>query len=63
MKTMLSPPLAQLRGPLGDAPRTLVLVIGESTQQRGPYGLAAVIPRETTPELDALHKTDGYDRV
>ena len=37
-------------------PRTLVLVIGESTQ-RGRMSLYGY-PRETTPELDALHKTD-----
>lgn len=42
--------------PPGDAPRTLVLVIGESTQ-RGRMSLYGY-PRETTPELDALHKTD-----
>lgn len=40
----------------GNEPRTLVLVIGESTQ-RGRMSLYGY-PRETTPELDALHKTD-----
>ncbi|GJH75994.1 hypothetical protein ECZC06_55880 [Escherichia coli] len=50
------PPLGNLRDESGDGPRTLVLVIGESTQRErmSLYGY----PRETTPELDALHKTD-----
>ncbi|WLI76520.1 phosphoethanolamine transferase CptA [Kosakonia sp. H02] len=50
------PPLANLHDTSGDAPRTLVLVIGESTQ-RGHMSLYGY-PRETTPELDALHKSD-----
>lgn len=50
------PPLANFKDHSGDAPRTLVLVIGESTQ-RGRMSLYGY-PRETTPELDALHKTD-----
>jgi heptose-I-phosphate ethanolaminephosphotransferase len=50
------PPLANLKDESGDAPRTLVLVIGESTQ-RGRMSLYGY-PRETTPELDALHKSD-----
>ncbi|MTH46944.1 phosphoethanolamine transferase CptA [Intestinirhabdus alba] len=50
------PPLANFKDQTGDAPRTLVLVIGESTQ-RGRMSLYGY-PRETTPELDALHKTD-----
>ena len=50
------PPLANLKDSSGDAPRTLVLVIGESTQ-RGHMSLYGY-PRETTPELDALHKSD-----
>ncbi|ECW1122383.1 phosphoethanolamine transferase CptA [Salmonella enterica] len=50
------PPLANFQDHSGDAPRTLVLVIGESTQ-RGRMSLYGY-PRETTPELDALHKTD-----
>ncbi len=50
------PPLANLKDSSGDAPRTLVLVIGESTQ-RGRMSLYGY-PRETTPELDALHKND-----
>ena len=49
-------PLANLKDTSGDAPRTLVLVIGESTQ-RGRMSLYGY-PRETTPELDALHKND-----
>ncbi|CAH6660966.1 MULTISPECIES: phosphoethanolamine transferase CptA [Pseudocitrobacter] len=50
------PPLANLKDSSGNAPRTLVLVIGESTQ-RGRMSLYGY-PRETTPELDALHKND-----
>ncbi len=50
------PPLADLRDSSGNEPRTLVLVIGESTQ-RGRMSLYGY-PRETTPGLDALHKTD-----
>lgn len=50
------PPLANLKDSSGDAPRTLVLVIGESTQ-RGRMSLYGY-PRETTPELDALDKND-----
>ncbi|MEG1122530.1 MAG: phosphoethanolamine transferase CptA [Citrobacter sp.] len=50
------PPLAHFKDNSGDAPRTLVLVIGESTQ-RGRMSLYGY-PRETTPELDALHKSD-----
>ncbi|HAX1800310.1 TPA: sulfatase-like hydrolase/transferase, partial [Escherichia coli] len=40
----------------GNESRTLVLVIGESTQ-RGRMSLYGYL-RKTTPELDALHKTD-----
>ncbi|EMF0719498.1 phosphoethanolamine transferase CptA [Citrobacter freundii] len=50
------PPLANFKDNSGDAPRTLILVIGESTQ-RGRMSLYGY-PRETTPELDALHKSD-----
>lgn len=50
------PPLANFKDSSGDAPRTLVLVIGESTQ-RGRMSLYGY-PRETTPQLDALRKTD-----
>ncbi|WP_414165341.1 phosphoethanolamine transferase CptA [Superficieibacter sp. BNK-5] len=49
-------PLKNLQDSSGNMPRTLVLVIGESTQ-RGRMSLYGY-PRETTPELDALHKTD-----
>lgn len=50
------PPLANLQDSSGSAPRTLVLVIGESTQRNhmSLYGY----PRETTPELDKMHETD-----
>ena len=48
--------MANFKDSSGDAPRTLVLVIGESTQ-RGRMSLYGY-PRETTPELDALHKSD-----
>lgn len=50
------PPLANLQDSSGNTPRTLVLVIGESTQRNhmSLYGY----PRETTPELDKMHKTD-----
>ncbi|GHT80389.1 phosphoethanolamine transferase CptA [Betaproteobacteria bacterium] len=46
------PPLANLRDVSGELPRTLVLVIGESTTSRrmSLYGY----PRPTTPHLDAL---------
>lgn len=50
------PPLANLTDTSGSAPRTLVLVIGESTQ-RGHMSLYGY-PRETTPQLDEIHKTD-----
>ena len=50
------PPLANLKDSSGEAPRTLVLVIGESTQ-RGRMSLYGY-PRVTTPELDALHKNE-----
>jgi heptose-I-phosphate ethanolaminephosphotransferase len=50
------PPLANLKDASGNAPRTLVLVIGESTQ-RGRMSLYGY-NRQTTPELDELHKTD-----
>lgn len=50
------PPLANMKDSSGNLPRTLVLVIGESTQ-RGRMSLYGY-PRETTPELDALHKSD-----
>ncbi|MDR3322921.1 MAG: phosphoethanolamine transferase CptA, partial [Zoogloeaceae bacterium] len=50
------PPLEKLTDANGNAPRTLVLVIGESTtsQRMSLYGY----PRPTTPRLDAL-KTAG----
>ncbi len=51
-------PLNNLQDISGNAPRTLVLVIGESTQ-RGRMSLYGY-PRETTPELDALHNTDNH---
>lgn len=50
------PPLNNLKDSSGNAPRTLVLVIGESTQ-RGHMSLYGY-PRETTPQLDDLHRTD-----
>lgn len=52
------PPLANLHDASGSAPRTLVLVIGESTQ-RGRMSLYGY-PRETTPELDSLRKYDNH---
>ena len=55
-KNSALPPLANLQDSSGHAPRTLVLVIGESTQ-RGHMSLYGY-PRETTPELDKMHKTD-----
>lgn len=50
------PPLANLHDANGDTPRTLVLVIGESTtrSRMSLYGY----DRPTTPRLDALHKSD-----
>ncbi|BDH43988.1 phosphoethanolamine transferase CptA [Salmonella enterica subsp. enterica serovar Choleraesuis] len=50
------PPLKNLTDSSGNAPRTLVLIIGESTQRNrlSLYGYG----RETTPNLDALHKQD-----
>lgn len=50
------PPLANLKDRSGDAPRTLVLVIGESTQ-RGRMSLYGY-SRDTTPELKALRDSD-----
>jgi len=50
------PPLANLKDNNGDAPRTLVLVIGESTQ-RGHMSLYGY-GRDTTPELKALRDSD-----
>ncbi|UYU31716.1 phosphoethanolamine transferase CptA [Siccibacter colletis] len=50
------PPLANLKDSSGDAPRTLVLVIGESTQ-RGRMSLYGY-SRDTTPELKALRDSD-----
>ncbi|HBH7719240.1 TPA: phosphoethanolamine transferase CptA [Escherichia coli] len=50
------PLLANFRDESGNESRTLVLVIGESTQ-RGRMSLYGYL-RKTTPELDALHKTD-----
>lgn len=50
------PPLKNLTDANGDTPRTLVLVIGESTQRNrlSLYGYG----RETTPNLDLLRKED-----
>jgi heptose-I-phosphate ethanolaminephosphotransferase len=50
------PPLKNMKDSSGDQPRTLVLVIGESTQRdrMSLYGY----PRKTTPELDALRASD-----
>ncbi|MCG8708713.1 phosphoethanolamine transferase CptA [Brenneria sp. 4F2] len=50
------PTLANLRDANGDTPRTLVLVIGESTtrSRMSLYGYA----RQTTPRLDELSKSD-----
>ncbi|MBK4716404.1 MULTISPECIES: phosphoethanolamine transferase CptA [Tenebrionibacter/Tenebrionicola group] len=50
------PPLVNLKDSSGDAPRTLVLVIGESTQRNrmSLYGYA----RKTTPQLDSLRDHD-----
>ncbi|HAK5377182.1 TPA: phosphoethanolamine transferase CptA [Salmonella enterica] len=50
------PPLTSFKDHSGNEPRTLVLVIGESTQ-RGRMSLYGY-PRKTTPELDAMHQTD-----
>ncbi len=50
------PPLANFKDSSGSLPRTLVLVIGESTQ-RGRMSLYGY-PRETTPGLDNLRKHD-----
>lgn len=50
------PPLAQLTDKYGDTPRTLVLVLGESTQ-RGRMSLYGY-SRQTTPELTALAQND-----
>ncbi|RLM18353.1 hypothetical protein BIY29_18410 [Brenneria alni] len=50
------PPLPNLKDANGDIPRTLVLVIGESTT-RTRMSLYDY-PRPTTPRLDALRKTD-----
>lgn len=49
-------PLTNFKDSTGDAPRTLVLVIGESTQRNrmSLYGYA----RDTTPRLNALRKSD-----
>ena len=59
------PPLANLKDNNGDAPRTLVLVIGESTQ-RGRMSLYGY-GRDTTPELKALRDSDpnltGFNNV
>ncbi|MBN0466987.1 sulfatase-like hydrolase/transferase, partial [Pseudomonas aeruginosa] len=51
-KNAALPPLKNLVDANGDTPRTLVLVIGESTSRKhmSLYGY----PRETTPQLDAL---------
>ncbi|PWC17804.1 phosphoethanolamine transferase CptA [Brenneria corticis] len=50
------PPLKNLKDANGDTPRTLVLVIGESTtrSRMSLYGY----PRPTAPRLDALSKVD-----
>jgi len=50
------PPLQQLQDSSGDAPRTLVLVLGESTTREHMhlYGYN----RDTTPNLDALAASD-----
>lgn len=50
------PPLQDFTDSSGNEPRTLVLVIGESTQ-RGRMSLYGY-PRQTTPELQKLHETD-----
>lgn len=50
------PPLSNFKDSSGNLPRTLVLVIGESTQ-RGRMSLYGY-PRETTPGLDQLRNTD-----
>ncbi|TFF42787.1 phosphoethanolamine transferase CptA [Pseudomonas sp. RIT623] len=51
------PPLQNLKDSSGDAPRTLVLVLGESTTREHMhlYGYG----RETTPNLDALAARDN----
>ena len=51
------PLLKNLKDVSGDEPRTLVMVIGESTQRRrmSLYGYV----RETTPELESLYKNDS----
>jgi heptose-I-phosphate ethanolaminephosphotransferase len=58
------PPLVNLKDTSGELPRTLVLVIGESTTSRrmSLYGY----PRQTTPHLDALNKAGSlsvFDNV
>ena len=56
------PPLANFKDSSGDAPRTLVLVIGESTQ-RGRMSLYGY-PRATTPKLDAIRdQLQVFDNV
>lgn len=55
-KNSALPPLQALKDNSGDAPRTLVLVIGESTQ-RGHMGLYGY-PRDTTPRLTAMARQD-----
>lgn len=55
------PPLNHFVDKSGDLPRTLVLVIGESTQ-RGRMSLYGY-PRPTTPGFDTLHKTDPHFTV
>lgn len=62
MNTLLNenhalPPLSKLTDSSGNAPRTLVLVIGESTQ-RGRMSLYGY-PRDTTPQLKALRDSDS----
>lgn len=53
------PPLQNLQDSSGEAPRTLVLVLGESTTREHMhlYGY----PRETTPNLDALAAAEGHN--
>ncbi|WP_371233335.1 phosphoethanolamine transferase CptA [Pseudomonas sp. QE6] len=53
------PPLQNLKDSSGEAPRTLVLVLGESTTREHMhlYGY----PRETTPNLDALAAAEGHN--
>ncbi|WEJ73242.1 phosphoethanolamine transferase CptA [Pseudomonas sp. PSE14] len=53
------PPLQNLKDSSGEAPRTLVLVLGESTTREHMHLYS--YPRETTPNLDALAAAEGHN--